>query len=215
MMISIFEWRDTIPIQDLGRYLKDRAGKTALKDRIRRLLNQAVRPNQQPTPLNLQYFVDLFGEQVTADAIADLSKYFQLQQARGLTPGGLPTGLSPLAIQTKDVRPSNTAIAGIGEGLAGWFFTHAAMVPVARPIGGPTDLIFTDPQTSNYALVQVKSTQQSIVKGQIYSAAVDHIEHVRHVQEMDPNSTFTCNIVGIVIKGGNDFDLLSLSVNIV
>ncbi|MBI2303747.1 MAG: hypothetical protein HYU86_03255 [Chloroflexi bacterium] len=89
------------------------------------------------------------------------------------------------------------------------------MQPLARPIEWPTDLVFADSQRKRYALVQVKATQTSNVKGQISSAAVDYIEHVRHVQEMDPNTTYICHFIGVVIRDGNDFDLLSLSLDIV
>ncbi|MBI2303746.1 MAG: hypothetical protein HYU86_03250 [Chloroflexi bacterium] len=109
-------------MNQLGYYLKDRSGKRDLIEYVRQVLRQTVQPSQQPTPTNLQYYVDLFGEQVTEDAAADLKKYFQFQQARGVTISGLPTGLSPLAIHTGNIRPSNTAIAVVGEGLAGWFF---------------------------------------------------------------------------------------------
>jgi hypothetical protein len=122
MPVDIFEHRDVISTVDLGRYLKDRTGKNDLRRLVRGWIRRSSTQltNSLTTP-NLQYYVDKYAEQVVADAAADLNKYFRTLQARGFTLGGVATGLPPLAILPKYLRPSNSAISAAAEGLAGWY----------------------------------------------------------------------------------------------
>lgn len=216
MKVRIFEWRDTINKPDLGRYLKDRHGKGRLGDRIRQLLRRGAQLSQEPTPGNLQYYVGLYGEQVTLNASGDLAEYFTVGQNRGFkfTVGGLPTGFPALAIQPRDIKPSNTAISVIGEGLAGWYLAMKGMIPLRRPIGEGPDIIFVNRQGTLYALVQVKATQEPDVKAQIRLSAIPLLQYTLNVITMSSVDSYFCNIIGVIIEPGNDFDLLSLRIDI-
>ena len=144
MTVEISEWSSQIATRSIGPDLNSTVGKNRLARQVAQSLAQAPVRRSEPTPGNLQAIIDIYGEQVTVDAVRDLSRYFSVTQARGFTPGGLATGLSPLAIGPGDVRPSITAISVIGEGLAGWYLGSRQLRPLARPIGEGVDLIFQD-----------------------------------------------------------------------
>lgn len=95
MAINIYEWSRQITLIDLGAALNNRVGKSRLANRITAPLNQLPQPAIAPTPRNLQDYIDLYGEQVTQDAVGDLRRYFQITRARGFTSGGLSTQLPP------------------------------------------------------------------------------------------------------------------------
>ena len=117
MSVDILEWLDNVATNELALELN--AGRTRLNNRLRAILGSDPTPRSVQTPANLKEYIDLFAEQITADPGADMLKHFELLAGQGITVGGLPTGFPPLAIQPHDVRPSNTAISAIGEGLVG------------------------------------------------------------------------------------------------
>jgi hypothetical protein len=160
MGITISRYSHNIPRVDLGRQFLDSSG---LKESLRRVLQTPPATSTAPTPPSLQRFADMYGEQVTADASADIHGYFTALSVRGLTPGRLPTGYSPLGIRIGNVKPSNTAISVLAEGLAGWYLESTGLIPLARPIGKP-DMVFEDRARPGYALVEVKGTQEPNVK---------------------------------------------------
>lgn len=214
MSISIFEWSYTIALIPLGLDLKDRVGKAQLSRRLKALLGRNPPPQSVPTPANLQIYIDLYAEQVTADPVADIGKYFQNRAAQGFTVGGLPTGFPPLAILPSDVRPSNTAISAIGEGLVGWYMQQRGFQLLSRPIGEGPDFIFVGPGApgARTVLVEVKGTQLSDVKGQMSDAAIPRLQYAKNVAI--PGNAFSCCIVGVIIKGSGDFDLLNLEIEL-
>jgi hypothetical protein len=163
----------------------------------------------------LQYYVDKYGEQVVADPAADLNKYFRTLQARGFTLGGVATGLPPLAILPKYLRPSNSAISTVAEALAGWYLeTVKSMTPLARPIGEGPDLIFTDRRAGSDALVQVQGTQEPDLQGRLFDGAVKLLGYASSIKHMAPHSTFSCHIIGIAIKTGSDYELVNLQIDL-
>ena len=212
MTVDVSEWSYQIATRSIGPDLNSTVGKNRLSKRVAASLAQLPARRSEPTPRNLQDIIDIFGEQVTVDAVGDLSRYFRVTQARGFTPGGLATGLSPLAIGPGDVRPSNTAISVIGEGLAGWYLGGQQLRPLARPIGEGVDLIFQDLLTRprRYALVQVKATQQRDILGQMKRSLPDLLQYGYNVAAVAPPNTYTCYVIGVVIAPSGDFDLLSL-----
>lgn len=129
--------------------------------------------------------------------------------------GGLPTGSASLAIPPHDIKPSNTAISVIGEGLAGWLFQQLGMFAYARPIGISADLIFTDMQRNTFALVQVKTTQSAYIKDPILKDVVKDIDQASRVRDYASRYTYTCDLVGVIIKTVNDFEILHLQIELV
>ncbi len=212
MGITILEWSDTIQLDTLGLWLKDRAGRSQLSSNIRQLMNRPPSLVQRPTPPGLQGYADTYGEQVTSDVVADIDKYFVYRAGLGFTIGGLGTGLSPLAILPSDVRPSNTAIATLGEGLVGWYMESKGFVPLSRPIGEGPDFVFEDQQSSSgrLTLVEVKSTQQSDIRQQVRDAAIPRLDYTLKVAVS--GGSYTCIVAGVIIRSTTDFDILSLEI---
>lgn len=211
MTVAIWEWQDRISGSDLGRLLNNERD---LKDYLRRLLSRIVQPRQEPTPANLQFFVDYYGEQVTSDAAADIEKYFKNSQNRGFTVGTLPTGYQPFNILPRDIKPSNAAISVIGEGLAGWYLQSQNLFPLSRPIGHPIDLLFEDSQRTVFAFVQVKATQEPSVKAQLTEAAIPLLQYTLNERPSSRHITYFSNVIGVAIKPGSNFELLSLKIDI-
>lgn len=220
MSVSMFEWVLSISLTQLAGYLMHPLGRKEFERLIKHHLDQGPQatPPAQRTPRRLQDYVDVYGEQVTDDAVADVHKYFPYYYIPGLTVGGLPTGMSPLGVAARHVRCSDTALAVLGEGLAGWFFEQRGWMPLARPIRWPTDLVFTriHQNRMDCALVQVKCTQWTTVrqniKGEMAAAAVEHAAHAFWVQQYEPNTAYSCHVVGVIVNGSDDFDVLSLLV---
>ena len=210
-MITIYEWQLPFGLASLGFDLKDRAGKNQIASLVRQTLATTPAPRSLQNPPTLQLYVDKYSEQVTTDAAADIQKYIQFQRGLGFTVGGVPTGFAPLAMGRQAIRPSNTAIAGLAEGLAGWYLENSGFLPLARPVGEGPDIVFFAPQQMPpYVLVQVKGTQQSDVRGQMRSAAVPLLEYGFKVGATLPSNTFSCHVVGVVISSATNFDVLSL-----
>jgi len=152
---------------------------------------------------------------VVADPAADLNKYLTTVRGRGFTAGGVGTGLPPLWIVPRDLKPSNSAISAIAEGLAGWYLeTVKGMTPLARPIGEGPDLIFSDRQAVSDALVQVKGTQEPDLRGRLLDGALDILDYASRVKLMSPYSTYSCYVIGVVIKTGSDYELTSLQIDL-
>lgn len=215
MPIDIFEYRDMISTPGLGRYLRDRSGKADLRRLVGRWINNFRHTTSLPTP-NLQHYVDKYAEQVVADVVADINKYLSTLQARGFTAGGLGTGLPPLAIVPRDLRPNNSAISAAAEGLAGWYLeTVKGLTPLARPIGEGPDLVFTNYQAASDALVQVKGTQEPDLRGRLLDGALDLLDYASRIKLMAPHATYSCYIVGIIIKTGSDYELRNLQIDVV
>ena len=149
------------------------------------------------------------------DALADINKYFSRLARMGFTIGGLPTGSSPLSILPSNIRPSNTAISVIGEGLAGWHLQQQrGFVPLSRPIGEGPAFIFQDFTTSppSTILVEVKTTQQSNVKQQMKDAVVKQLQYARNVATR--GNSYSCLLIGMVIRPRSDFDLLEFEIQL-
>lgn len=167
-------------------------------------------------PPNVQSYADRYGEQVTANGQADLTKYFGFSSVRGFggvtTYGGVPTGMPPLAIAPRDVRPSNTAVSVLAEGLGGWYLETRGLLPLARPIGEGPDFIFTDGTT--YSLVQVKGTQEADVGNRLIDGAFSVLDYASRVVLMDPLGQYDCWALGIIIRAGPDYDLLTIQVEV-
>lgn len=215
MPVDIYEYRGMISTIDLGRYFKDRTGKASLRTLVRGWISRIQQTAPLPTP-NLQRYVDRYSEQVVADPVADINKYLRTSHARGFTAGGVGTGLAPLAIVPRDLRPSNSAISALAEGLAGWYLETAKnMIPLARPIGEGPDLIFTDPRTASDALVQVKGTQEPDLQGRLLDGALDLLDYASRIKLMAPNARYPCYIVGVIIKTGSDYELRNLQIDLV
>lgn len=205
----------TIGIQDLGGYFLGRTSKSQLKRQIRRwasdLANTDREPLQPITP-DLEFYIDKYSEQVTAHAEDDLIKYFVSLQNQGFTFGGLPTDLPPLSIAPGNIKPSNTAIACVAEGLAGWYLETQGLVPLARPIGEGPDLMFES--SGSYILVQVKGTQEEDVLGPLVAGTYDLLDHVRSVAQWQPDNRYHCWTIGTVIGRTLDYGLLVLQVEV-
>jgi hypothetical protein len=213
MTISIYEWSYALGVK--APELNSRIGRSRLAGQVSRLLSRTPSPRYERNPNNLQQFIDLYGEQVTVDAIGDINRYFQVTQARGYTSGGLPTQLPPLSIGPGDVRPSTTAISVIGEGLAGWHLEQRQLSPRARPIGESIDLVFEDASSKpgKYVLVQVKATQQQDIVGQMKKAVPELLQYAYNVAAVAPQNAYACNVIGVVIGRAGDFDILSLELD--
>lgn len=214
MGIDIFEWSDNIDMRELGLELN--AGRARLNSRLKAILGSEPSTSSEQTPANLQEYIDLFAEQVTADPVIDMFKYFELMAGQGITLGGLPTGYPPLAILPRDPRPSNTAISAIGEGLVGWYMQQRGLRLLSRPIGDGPDFVLEDagdafPRTF---LVEVKSTQQSGVKAQMSDAAYSRLQYTLNAANASPDSKFSCCISGVIIESSNDFRLLNLEIRL-
>lgn len=217
MSINIFEWSITLPPYGLALDLNSTVGQNSLRTGLKSLLNQNPPLQVVATPPNLQRYVDLFAEQVTADPVADMNKYFGNLTAQGITLGGLPTGYSQLAILPSDVRPSNTAISAIGEGLVGWYMLRRGRQLLARPIAQGPDFVLRErqPGAMRVFLVEVKSTQEPGIKGPMGEAAVPRLlQYTLNAATASPGNALSCCITGVIIKSANDFDLLNLDIHI-
>lgn len=119
----------------------------------------AVSPyNLQSPTFDLQSYIDKYSEQTTADPLQDIRKYFTASGSGGTTYGGIPTGSSILAYRPKKLQVNTAAVAAIGEGLAGWYLEDIeGLTCIVRPSGVSPDLIFEEPGTGRYALVEVKT----------------------------------------------------------
>ncbi|PKB73166.1 MAG: hypothetical protein BZY75_03275 [SAR202 cluster bacterium Io17-Chloro-G7] len=214
MTVNFYEWNDHIDRNDLGFDLKVRAGRTRLNNRLKKLLSKNPAPRVLPMPLNLISYVDLYAEQVAADPVADMRKIFLRLSARGMTIGGLPTGFPPLAVVASDLRPNNTAISTIGEGLVGWYLQQRGLVALARPIGDGPDFIFVRSSVTGIdtILVEVKSTQQSGVKSQMSDAAIPRLQYTLNCAT--GGSYFSCCVIGVIIRNTDDFDVLNLEIEL-
>lgn len=213
MIIAVYEARGPMAKTDLGKALKDRSGKTGLRQHLRNLLNRKVGPTNYNTP-NIQFFEDKYGEQITHDAVQDIAKFFESNRHRGFTPGGIPTPYPPLAILPRDIKPSNTAIATIGEALAGWYLEQLNMTCLSRPISEGADLVFRDAHGTITLISSVKATQGPDIEGRLCEAAIDLLEYVGNVVLMDPVSPFDCSVIGVVIRPQSNYDLHSLRIEV-
>ncbi len=214
MAVHIHEWSSSIRLDDLGPLLNKRS----INSWITPILSGSPPPlYTQPVPSNLQGYIDLYGEQVTHDAVDDIQKYFQ-------TIGGPSTQMTLFPTPPVYARPSITAISVIGEGLAGWYLENKGLEPFGRPIGEPADLVFQDINTSprKYALVQVKATatqQQASTIRRMRTAAPSLLQYtlnnipIRNI----PNRPFvySCYIIGVIINKSDNYDIMSLEVNLV
>lgn len=226
MTVEIYEWQDTIGRTELGTLLNN---KFRLKQHLSRMLGTNPPPNRKPPPANLQQlWIDYYAEQVTSDAMADISRYFQLQQNKGLqtTPAGLPTGYGPgvvgpprfviqpppFVIHPRDIKPSNTAISAIGEGLGGWYLENQGLVPLSRPVGLPLDMLFRTANWSHEVLVQIKATQEPDIKGQMRESAIPFLQYT--VNESYRLASPVCYLIGVIIREGGNFSLLSLKIEL-
>lgn len=209
MTVNVREWSDSIPRNALGPAVEDSA---SLKGRFRSLLRKPVQPTTQPTPKGpLQHYADLYGEQVTTNALADLDRYFAVMQ-KILTLGGLPTGYPRLGILGRGVRPSNTAVSVVGEGLAGWYLEdQLGLVPLARPVGKGPDIIFTDTGRTRFFLVQVKGTQEPDIKPRLLDASQGLIQFAHNVVPVT-SSRYSCILVGVEIRGADDFAIAAVHI---
>lgn len=208
MTVRIFRDSEKIATPDLGRLLKDRTGKSELRERMGNRLRTMTSPYGPPRPTpSLGDYADAYGEQVTSNSQDDLRKFFGTAGTRGFTPKGVGTGLSSLAIYPRDIRPSNTAISVLAEGLAGWYLESVGMLPLARPIGEGPDLVFLDSATRKVALVQVKGTQEPDLRARLSDAALGLLDYGSKVRLMTGRATVSCIVVGVVILTPDDFDL--------
>ena len=215
MTVRIFEWSNAIYLRTLGPALNNTYRRSRIARDATSRLNQLPSPTRRATPFDLQDYIDLYGEQVTSNAVGDLQLYFQKTQIRGFTSGGLSTQLSPLGIGPGDVRPSITAISVLGEGLAGWYLEGRSLLPLARPIGENADLIFEDNTTgpTKYALVQVKATQQENIIGQMKAAVPQLLQYAYNVAAQ-AKSDYVCYVIGVIIRQSGDYDIMSLEINL-
>lgn len=218
MSVNVFTWSDRIDLRQLGLDLNNRSGRAGLERRFRQLLNRTPAPHQLSTPANLLQQIDLYGEQVTENAIADINKYLSNVSTRGFTIGRLQTGFSPLAITARDVKPSNTAVSVIGEGLVGWHMQHRGLQlfgrPIIRPVGEGPDLIFEDGNTAptRTILVEVKSTQEPDVRAQMRSGVIPLLQFAQNAARA--TNALSSFVAGVIIKNTNDFDLLNLEIEL-
>jgi hypothetical protein len=133
MPIALYQSTIQLNYDNLRRDLNSTSGRTRLRSQLRQQLRSSLTPTVVTIPSDLQDYVDRYAEQVTLLAMADLDKFFVFQQQRGFTVGGLPPGFPPLAIMPRDIKPSNTAISAIGEGVAGWYIeNHLRFRPLSR-----------------------------------------------------------------------------------
>ena len=88
--------------------------------------------------------------------------------------------------------------------------------PLARPIGEPIDLVFraTYGGSSNYALVQVKATQQKDIKGQMKRVVPDLLQYGFNVAAANPLQRYSCYIIGVRIRPQGSFELSRLSIDL-
>ena len=124
--------------------------------------------------------------------------------------------MPPLSIAPRDMLPSSTAISVIGEGLAGWYLEDKQMQPLARPIAEGIDLIFMDRGSSRtkYALVEVKGTQQRDVIAQMRNAVPDLLQYGFNAAAR-ARSDYSCYIIGVIIIAPDNYDVLSLEINLI
>ena len=184
-------------------------------------MKKAYFPTKLATPSTLQYYVDMYGEQVTVNAEADLARYFKFQSSRGFgatTLGGIPTVVPLLATHPGDVKPSNTAISVLAEGIAGFYMgtkaghTGYRLFPAARLVGEAPDLVFEDGR-STIALIQVKGTQEPDVKGRMADSGIPLLQYAANEKHYDPSS-YICFVIGVIIVPSVDFQLHSLRIEI-
>ena len=214
----IYEYNLSFSSSHLGRLLND---KPDLRYSLRLALNRGTYPAHVVTPPTMQYYVDMYGEQVTVDASGDLARYFSFQSSRGFgatTIGGIPTLLPALANHPGDVRPSNTAISVLAEGVAGWYIgtktshTGRPFFPQARPVAEAPDLVFQDGRNT-VALVQVKGTQEPDIKARMADSGIPLLQYAFNEMHGTPSS-YICFVIGVIILHSIDFELHSLQVDI-
>ncbi len=211
MSINIFEWSTSIPRVDLGQQVQNR---TTLQSRLRSVLYTVPPPVPEPLPANLQGYADMYGEQVTVDALADLNRYFLAISSRRLTLGGLPTGFSPLSILSRGLRPSNTAISVLGEGLAGWYLERNGLIPLARPVATGADLVFTNPTRAERYLVQATGTQRpGTIRDVIRNRCVEFLQFAHNVLPVT-SSRYSCILVGVEVTNSSNFDIFALHISL-
>lgn len=214
----IYEYNLSFSSSQLGRLLND---KPDLRHRLRRELSKSYSPTKLASPSALQYYVDMYGEQVAVNAEADLDRYFKFQLSRGFgatTIGGISTVVPALATHPGDVKPSNTAISVLAEGVAGFYVgtrTSRAgrpLFPLRRPVGEAPDLVFEDGR-STIALVQVKGTQEPDIKGRIADSGIPLLQYAANEKHYDPSS-YICFIIGVIIVPSVDFEIHSLGIEV-
>jgi hypothetical protein len=221
MPIALYQSTIQLNYDNLRRDLNSTSGRTRLRSQLRQQLRSSLTPTVVTIPSDLQDYVDRYAEQVTLLAMADLDKFFVFQQQRGFTVGGLPTGFPPLAIMPRDIKPSNTAISAIGEGVAGWYIeNHLRFRPLSRtirPVGEGPDFILVNQTTpASVVLVEVKGTpESSVIAERLVEAAVPRgLQYTCNVADRRLPGRYAYLLLGVLIRQISDLELWSLRIDL-
>lgn len=213
MTIDVYEGSHQISRPQLGDYNLNRS---ALRRALSRWLGAITLVQPSPILPPLQHIADKYGEQITVDAETDLQRYITFMQVGGLsTLGGVPTGYSPFGLNPRHVRPSNTAISVLGEGLAGWYLESLQhMSCLGRPIGVSPDLVFEDAGKTSYALVEVKGTQQSHIHDRMGEAVISLFAIGANLILRDPRTSYDLRVIGVIVNPVAGYQLHSLNISV-
>lgn len=84
------------------------------------------------------------------------------------------------------------------------------MLPLSRPVGLPVDMLFRTQPWHHEVLVQVKATQEPMIVGRIREAGLPFLDYAFH--QRDGLVSPICYIIGLIIRAIDNFDLLSLRI---
>ena len=151
---------------------KASASRRALQMRLQQDLSQCLVDYEPADSINiregmLRYCIRGFSEQAVFDPLEDLSMWFNYSSGDFLAPGYPPLFYNRQERQT--VSPSKTAIAGIGEGVAGFLAQRLYRCrKLARPIQDYPDIVMdapnrvVDPPDKVIYLVESKASTGSL-----------------------------------------------------
>ena len=156
--LKVFLCDILISTWDLG-LTRDRYTVKILRDRIRsRIMWRYGGSHTIKRPL--QDLIDDFAERNAAGAIANLSDYFRrLGGPSGYTRGGR-RAVNRALLYTRDrLKPSESDIGALGEGIAGYYLEDVEGLSFEiRPFDVSPDFIFRDPRTMAVILAEVKTS---------------------------------------------------------
>lgn len=158
-------------------------------------------------PPGFQWQVDKYAEVVTKDPWDDVVLYF----ARRARAGGLPVGPGPLFYPGRYPILNSAAMASAAEAIAGWFCRQFyGWELVVRPPRVTPDLIFLEPESRRYALVEVKSSGRTgDVRSKLTTDMIKLLRVLNSSKQLRPGAYFAA-LVMVQVATASEVVLTSL-----
>ena len=214
-MLEVFQCDVSISRPELG-LTRDKYSIAELRSRLTRRINQVgwqqssvAAPIQRP----LQDLVDDFAAKVATGAVVSLQTWARIRPLSGFTVGGRASVSAPLQYTRGQIRPSESDVGAIGEGIAGYYLeTIENLVFEIRPFDVSPDFIFRDTATGSVILCEVKASIGSWPRT-LVTDAMNLLDVLSKSLFIRPRS-YVAYLVQVKILSDTDFELRRLKVEV-